>query len=87
MLRTAEYFEYPPDIAAGFGVGRYAEITVDHAFAGVENSSLILARSFETAAVPVSETYFWEEASAKERLMEGLRAISSSLCRRASVSR
>ena len=29
-----------------------------HAFAGVVNSCLILARSLETTAVPVSETYF-----------------------------
>ena len=42
------------------------------AFAGVENSSLILARSLETAAVPVTETYFWSPASAKDRLMFGI---------------
>ena len=30
-------------------------------------------------AEPVMETYFWLPASAKERLIEGLRAISSSL--------
>ena len=42
-----------------------------HAFAGVENNSLILARSLETAAVPVSDTYFCADASAKLRLMPG----------------
>src|SRR6478672_1988862 len=50
-----------------------------HALAVVVNNSLILARSLETTAVPVSETYFWAEASAKLRLIAGLRAISSSL--------
>ena len=29
-----------------------------HALAGVENNSLIVARSLETTAVPVNETYF-----------------------------
>ena len=55
------------------------------AFAAAENSSLILARSLVIAAVPVSDTYFWLPASAKERLTWGSRAISSSLWRRASA--
>src|SRR3979411_2668037 len=55
------------------------------AFADVENSCLILARSLETTAVPLTETYFWLPASANDRLTFGLRAISSSLWRRASV--
>src|SRR6185437_14214640 len=55
------------------------------ALAGVENSSLILARSLSTTAVPVTETYFWPPASANERLTDGSRAISSSLWWRASV--
>ncbi len=42
------------------------------AFAGVENSCLILARSLETTAVPETETYFWPLASANDRLIAGI---------------
>ena len=56
-----------------FSTRMFGSSALSHqAFAGVENSCLILARSLETMAVPVTETYFWSLASAKDRLTFGI---------------
>ncbi len=63
-----------------FNTRMFGSSALSHqAFAGVVNNCLIFARSFETDAVPVTETYFWAPGVGEGRLTAGLRAISSSL--------
>ena len=62
--------QYSASSGVTFRTRMFGSSALSHlAFAGVENNSLILARSLETTAVPVNETYFWAEASAKLRIV------------------